>query len=83
MQTEIHTAEPLVLGPSAFNFEMATGRTKRHKSTVSDRFQADLNKAGVRRIRNEIQNRTHYKQITAHIALQLQNLLVYIMLNES
>jgi len=51
MQTEILTADPIVLEPSAFEFEMATGLTKRHKSTVSDQFPPDLNKAGGRKIR--------------------------------
>jgi hypothetical protein len=31
-QTEVHTAEPLVPEPSAFEFEMAIGKLKRHKS---------------------------------------------------
>jgi hypothetical protein len=30
-QTEIHTAEPLVREPSAFCFEMAIGKLKRHE----------------------------------------------------
>jgi hypothetical protein len=31
-QTEIHTAEPLVLEPSAFEVEMAVEKLQRHKS---------------------------------------------------
>ena len=31
-QTEIHTADPLVPEPSAFEFEMADEELKRHKS---------------------------------------------------
>jgi len=33
-QTEIHTAEPLVSEPRAFEFEMAIDKLKRHKSLV-------------------------------------------------
>jgi len=35
-QTEIHTAEPLVPEPSAFDIEMAIEKLKRHKSPVID-----------------------------------------------
>ena len=40
-QTEIHTAEPLVLEPSAFEIEKAIEKLKRHKS------QQNLLKQGV------------------------------------
>ena len=35
-QTEIHTAEPIVPEPSAFEFEMAFEKLKRHKSPGID-----------------------------------------------
>jgi hypothetical protein len=35
-QAEVHTAEPLVLEPSAFEFELATEKLKRHKSPGKD-----------------------------------------------
>jgi hypothetical protein len=54
-QTEIHTAEPLVPQPSAFEFEMATGKLKRYKSPGTDQIQAKLIKAGSRIICSEIQ----------------------------
>jgi hypothetical protein len=38
-QTEIHTAEPLVPEPSAFDVEMAIEKLKRYKSPGIDRFQ--------------------------------------------
>jgi hypothetical protein len=40
-QTEIHTAEPLVPEPSAFEVEMAIGKLKRHKSPDIDEIPAD------------------------------------------
>jgi hypothetical protein len=48
-QTEIHTAEPLVPEPSAFEFELAIGKLKSHKSPVIDQTPAELIKAGVER----------------------------------
>jgi len=47
-QTEIHTAEPLVLEPSAFV------KLKRHKSLCIDKILAELIKARVRTVRSEI-----------------------------
>jgi hypothetical protein len=35
-QTEIYTAEPLVLEPSAFEVELATEKLKGHKSLDTD-----------------------------------------------
>jgi hypothetical protein len=37
-QIEIHTAEPLVLDPSAFEVEIAIAKLKRYKSPCSDHF---------------------------------------------
>ena len=47
-QAEIHTVEPLVPGPSAFEFELAIGKLKNHKSLGTDQIPAELIKAGGR-----------------------------------
>jgi hypothetical protein len=52
-QTEIHTAEPLVLEPSAFQVEMAIERLKRNKSPGIDQIPAELIKADDRTFRSE------------------------------
>ena len=44
-QAEIHTAEPLVPQPSAFEFELAIGKFKSHKSPGIDEIPAELIKA--------------------------------------
>jgi hypothetical protein len=41
-QTEMHTAEPLVPEPSAFEVEMAVGKLKRCKSPATDQIPAEL-----------------------------------------
>jgi hypothetical protein len=56
-QTEIHTAEPLVPVPSAFEVEMAFEKLKRHKSPGNDQITAELIKAGGRTICCEIHKR--------------------------
>jgi hypothetical protein len=56
-QTEIHTAEPLVPEPSAFEVEMAIEKIKGHKSPGTDQIPAELIKAGCRTIRSEIHKR--------------------------
>jgi hypothetical protein len=53
-QTEVHTAEPLVPEPSAFEVEMAIEMLKRHKSPGIDQIPAELIKAGGRIIGSEI-----------------------------
>jgi hypothetical protein len=53
-QIEVHTAEPLVPEPSAFEVEMAIEKLKRHKSPGIDQIPAELIKAGGRIIRSEI-----------------------------
>jgi hypothetical protein len=53
-QTEVHTAEPLVPEPSAFEIEMAIEKLKRQKSPGVDQIPAELIKAGGRIIRSEI-----------------------------
>ena len=45
-QTEIHTAEPLVPGPSAFEVELAIEKLKSHKSPGIDQIPAELFKVG-------------------------------------
>jgi hypothetical protein len=44
-QVEIHTAEPLVPEPSAFEVELAIEKLKNHKSTGVDQIPAELIKA--------------------------------------
>ena len=53
-QAEIHTAEPLVPEPSAYEFELAMNNLKSHKSPSIDRIPAELIKAGGRTICLEI-----------------------------
>jgi hypothetical protein len=52
-QTEIHTAEPQVLEPSAFEFEMAIEGLNRRKSPSIDQIPAEVITAGS--IHSEIQ----------------------------
>jgi hypothetical protein len=54
MQTEIHTAEPLVPEPNAFEFEMAIENLQRHKSPGNDQIPAEAIKARGRTSRSEI-----------------------------
>jgi len=44
-QTEIHTAEPLVPEPSAFEVELAIEKLESHKSPGIDQIRAELIKA--------------------------------------
>ena len=53
-QTELHTAEPLVAEPSAFEVELAIEKLKRHKSPHMDQIPAQLIKAGGRTVCCEI-----------------------------
>jgi hypothetical protein len=53
-QREIHTANLLVLEPSAFDIEMAIEKLKRHKSPDIDEIPAEIIKAGGRTITSEI-----------------------------
>jgi hypothetical protein len=50
-QTEIHTAEPLVPEPSAFEVELAIEELKSHKSPGIDQIPAELIKTGEKTIR--------------------------------
>jgi len=49
-QAEIHTVEPLVPEPSAFEVELAIGKLKNHKPPGIDQIPAELIKAGGRTI---------------------------------
>ena len=51
---DIHTAEPLVPEPSAFEVDLAIEKLKSHKSPNIDQNSAKLIKAGSRTIRYEI-----------------------------
>jgi len=42
IQTEIHTAEPLVFEPSVFEVELAIEELKRHKSSGTDQIPSEL-----------------------------------------
>jgi hypothetical protein len=58
-QTEIQTAEPLVPDPSAFEFQMATEKLKRHKPPGIDQIPAAVITAGGRKFRSEINKLIH------------------------
>jgi hypothetical protein len=45
-QIEVHTAEPLVPGPSCLEVETAIAKLKQYKSPSSDEIPAELNQAG-------------------------------------
>jgi hypothetical protein len=53
-QTEIHTAESLVPEPSAFEFEVAVEKLRRHKSPGIDQIPAELIEKGSRKNCSEI-----------------------------
>jgi hypothetical protein len=53
-QTEIHTAEPFVPGPSASEVEVAIGKLKRYKPPGVDEIPAELIQAGGETLRSEI-----------------------------
>jgi hypothetical protein len=53
-QTEIHTSEPLLPEPSAFEVELAIEKLKRHKSPGIDQIPAALIRAGGRTICSKI-----------------------------
>ena len=55
-QTEIPTAETLVLEVNAFEVEMFIGKLKRHKSPGTDGIPPEVIKAGGRTIHSEIHN---------------------------
>jgi hypothetical protein len=45
-QTEVHTAEPLVPGPSRLEVEIAIAKLKKYKSLGSDQIPAELIQVG-------------------------------------
>jgi hypothetical protein len=58
-QTEIHTAEPLVPEPSAYEFAMTIEKLNRHKSPGIDQIPAEIIKAGGRTTGFEIRELTY------------------------
>ncbi len=59
-QTEIHTAEPLVSEPSAFEIELAIEKLKNHKSPGIYQIPAELIKARGRTVHREIHKLIFY-----------------------
>ena len=59
-QREIHTAEPLLPEPSAFEVGLAIEKLKSHKSPGIDQTPSELIKRGGRTIRYEIHKRFIY-----------------------
>jgi hypothetical protein len=53
-QAELHTAETLMSEPSSFEVELAVEKLKSHKSPGINQIPAELIKAGVMTIRDEI-----------------------------
>ena len=53
-QAEMHTSEPLVPEPSAFEVEMIVEEVKRHRSPGTDQIPTELIKTGGRQFRSEI-----------------------------
>jgi len=53
-QREIHTAEPLLPEPNAFEVGLAIEKLKSHKSPCIDQIPAEMIKTGSRTIRYEI-----------------------------
>jgi hypothetical protein len=53
-QTEVHTAEPLLLEPSACMAELAVEMLKTHQSQDTDHIPAALIKVGCRTIHSKI-----------------------------
>jgi hypothetical protein len=53
-QTEMHSAEPFVPGPSASESEVATGKLTRYKSPGTDQIPGELIQAGGETLRSEI-----------------------------
>jgi hypothetical protein len=45
-QTEVHTSEPLVPGPSPLEVEITIAKLKKYKSSGSDQIPAELIQAG-------------------------------------
>jgi hypothetical protein len=54
MQTEIHTAEPLVPDPSTFDVLIAIEKLKRYKSPCIDQIPAELIQAGGNTLHSEV-----------------------------
>jgi hypothetical protein len=59
-QMEVHTAEPLVPGPSPFEAETAIAKLKMYKSPGSNQIPAELTEAGHEILRSEIHKLINY-----------------------
>jgi hypothetical protein len=86
-QAEVHTAEPLVPEPSAFEVEVAVEKLKRHKSPGTDRIPAELIKAGGRTIQGAIHKlrmeRNYYVRFVKHNQLAMEQYMycnIFILL---
>jgi hypothetical protein len=53
-QIEIHTAEPLISGPSCLEVEIAIAKLKKYKSPDRDQILAELNQTGGESLLSEI-----------------------------
>jgi hypothetical protein len=53
-QTEMHTAELLIPGPSSFKVEIATEKLKRHKSPGTNKIPAEMIQVGSNTLCSEI-----------------------------
>jgi len=58
-RTEMHTVEPLVPEPSAFEVELAIGKLKSHKSPGTEHIPAELIKTGGMIIRSDREPSTY------------------------
>jgi hypothetical protein len=61
-QIEVHTAEPLVPGPSRLEIEIATAKFKWYKLTGSDQILAELIQAGGETLWYEIHTHSFYSE---------------------
>jgi hypothetical protein len=59
-QTEVHTAKPLVPGPSCLEVEIATAKLKKYKLPGTDQIPAELIHAGSETLLSEINKLTNY-----------------------
>jgi hypothetical protein len=71
-QSEVHTAEPLVPGPSRLEFKTAIAELKKYKSPGSDQNRAEMIQAGSKILLSQI-----HKLITTHkLFLMRKNCLI-------
>jgi hypothetical protein len=72
-QIEVHTAEPLVPGPSSLEVEVAIAELKEYKSPVSEQIPGELIQAGVEILLSAI-----HKLIKLIKTSKFNSVLVYI-----